>query len=569
MPDAQMYFPVQGCLRKFIYGFLKTGKFNPYELKYFLGSPYFWQELQYVLGGYCAALGLAYYLRGRGVSRPASYGAGLLLGFCGYWFSLFSAGHAGWFHWMLYGVFVFGLADRAVRKNKTKNWVLLGACLAWASPFQPDLFLLFSILSAAYFAWCCFRERKLPDWKGCLIAAAALFVIGTPSFINALFVDLALRDAQIEESKDSALSGGGQQDDSEARWIFVTNWSLPPSESLEFFIPRINGDTSCRMVLALGGRQKTGVRPYTGALGRPINAKRGNYRQHSLYVGWITCLLAVFAVGLAFARRRGASGHSPGKSGPSDVWFFSCAAVICWLLSLGRYCEPVYRVVFALPFGDYLRAPVKWHHLTELCLCALAGYGLDGLRRLLSAHRNIGGGIAVAVVAAIAVVGAVDLARIDKLYCAAIDLRAVKARNPAAEAILRQGKGKVADLVDGGNGLTSWSFSARDLEMTGDPGEQGVRFVWMPLSGLGDKEFSGWLKSRNARLLGTYLITATGIKEANGNKANAALFLFPDVAPQPDGGQTVPPFTILTLLGVVSVFGSAAALACAIKKGCG
>ncbi len=561
-----MYFPVHGYLRNFIYGFIKTGKFNPYELKYFLGSPYLWQELQYVLGGYCSALGLAYYLRGRGVSRAASYGAGLLLGFCGYWFSLFSAGHGGWFHWMLYGVFVFGLADRAVRKNKTKNWVLLGACLAWASSFQTDLFLLFSILSGSYFVWCCFRERKWPDWKGCLIAAATLFVIGTPSFISAICVDLAARDAQIENSKGHALPDGKQKDDSEARWIFVTNWSLPPEETLEFIVPRINGDTSCRMVLALGERQKTGVKPYTGALGRHINAKQGNYRQHSLYVGWITCLLALAAVVSAFARRRNSSVGPDSKARQSDIVFFLCAAAICWLLSLGRYCEPVYRVVFALPFGDYLRAPVKWHHLTELCLCALAGYGLDGLRRMLAARKNIGGSIAVAVVAAVAVVGAVDLARIDKLYCAAVDLRIVKSPNPAADEIMRQGKGKMADLVEGGNGFSSWSFAARDIEMVGDPSEQGVRFVWTPLAGLRNNDFSSWLKRRDARILGTYAITAAGIKETKDSKANVALFVFPDAAPESNDARPVPPFSVLTLLGIVSVCGSAAALAFAIKK---
>ena len=92
---------------------------------------------------------MAYYLRGRGLSRLASYGGGIFLGFCGYWFSLFSAGHAGWFYWQYSGVFAFGLADRAVRKGKMKNWVLLGASVAWASFYQPDLWLLFTLFTAA------------------------------------------------------------------------------------------------------------------------------------------------------------------------------------------------------------------------------------------------------------------------------------------------------------------------------------------------------------------------------------------------------------------------------------
>ena len=147
------------------------------------------------------------------------------------------------------------------------------------------------------------RERKFPCWKGVAVAAVVFAVIGAPSFVGA-YGDKAGRDRQIEESKGTALTGGEKDDDREARWIFVTNWSLPPLETFEFFIPRLNGDTSCPSVLGLGQSQRTGVRPYSGALGRPIGAKKGNYRQHSLYVGWVTCLLAVAGVFFPIRRRR-------------------------------------------------------------------------------------------------------------------------------------------------------------------------------------------------------------------------------------------------------------------------
>ena len=93
------------------------------------------------------------------------------------------------------------------------------------------------------------------------------------------------------------------------------------------------------------------MKPYTGALGRPYGAKEGNYRQHSLYVGWVTCLLALVGAVAAFRRREG------------DALFFLAAAVLAFGLSLGRYFEPLYRCVFALPVGDLVRCPVKWIHL--------------------------------------------------------------------------------------------------------------------------------------------------------------------------------------------------------------
>jgi len=164
MPDCPTTHPASyaDVWVKYVNGVLASGKVLPTDLLWsgLLFSPYFCQELQYVSGVFFAALGLAYYLRGRGLSHVASYGAGLLLAFCGYWFTLFSAGHGGWFIWMTYGVFAFGLADRAVRLNRLRHWLLLGLIVSWAGFQQQDLWLLFTLFTTAYFIWCCVRERK-------------------------------------------------------------------------------------------------------------------------------------------------------------------------------------------------------------------------------------------------------------------------------------------------------------------------------------------------------------------------------------------------------------------------
>ena len=433
MPDCPfMYGP--GYAAGVFRGMFESGKAVPADVYRFLGLPYFWQELQYALALYCAALGMAYYCRGRGLSRLASYGAGLLLAFSGYWCSLFSAGHLGWFQWMTYGVFAFGLADRAVRKGKLRHWLCLGAVVAWASCYQTDLWLLFTLLTGAYFIWCCVRERRFP-WKGAVLSAAVFFLVGAPHIRSAFVNDLASRDKQIEEGQTVSEKDKASGDAREQRWIFVTNWSLPPAESAEFFIPRLNGDTSCPMTLSLGARYGTGVKQYTGALGRPKEAPAGNYRQHSLYVGFITCLLAVIGIVLFCASLKGGKdsaspfgGNFRRSPSPSDFVFFAVAAILCWLCSMGRYCEPVYRVIFSLPFGDYLRAPVKWHHLTEFSICVLAGYGIEGL---LGRLRRLGqlGRCAPWIVGLIVLIGAIDLARVDHLYCAPVDLREAKRQN--------------------------------------------------------------------------------------------------------------------------------------------
>lgn len=391
----------------------ENGKFLPNDLYRLIGSPYFWQEFNYAIGPYFAALAMVYFLRGRKLGRLASYGSALLLAFSGYWFTLFSAGHGSWFIWMIYGLFPFGLIDRALEKGKLRHWLLLGATLGWASYWQVDLWLLFSAFEASYFVFRLIEHKKFPV-KGMLIALLALVVVGSSGFYNAIFKDLQSRNAQI--SQGETLANVNEKSDDVKRWIFVTNWSLPPAEALEFIVPRINGDTSCIMTLLSGSYYNTGVKPYTGGLGRPYGAKEGNYRQHSLYVGLVTCLLALAGIIFGFAKR------------DKTVIFFFISGFIFTLLSFGRYFEILYRCVYHLPFGDYLRAPVKWHHLTEFSICVLAAFGIDFIHKGLKRETGLLKYTTV-ILSAIVVMGVFDLVRRDKVYCAPIYVGEARRQN--------------------------------------------------------------------------------------------------------------------------------------------
>lgn len=404
-PDDAVTFPLsQGDVwQRWWNGFLTTGELLPTDVLWsgLLGSPHFCRELKYVSAIYLAAFALAWFLKGRGLPDLAAYGAGLFLGFSGYWLTLFSAGHAGWFVWMSYGIFSFGLIDRAVTRGDLRYWLLLGLVVAWAGFRQPDLWLLFSVLTFLYLVFRLVDARGFP-WKRLLFSALVFTLVSLPHFLS--LVDVVKgRENQISRGETvSSTNKIDSFDSAAARWEFVTNWSLPTVETLEFVWSRLNGDTSCPLTLSINAGK--GVKPYTGALGRPMDAKSGNYRQHSLYLGLVTVIFAV--LGLLGWKE-------------SDVRFFAIAALICYLFSLGRYFEPAYRLVFALPAGDLIRCPVKWHHLTEFCVAVLAGYGIA--KALTYAARwKFGKWIVCAVVLA----GGFDLAVEAHRFCAPVDYSA-------------------------------------------------------------------------------------------------------------------------------------------------
>ena len=415
MPDCPTSFSVDYA-GDFCRNWLLNGKFVPGDMIAFIGDPYFWVELKYVLALFFAAFALSYFLIGRGLSRFAAYSAGLFLAFSGYWCTLFSAGHLGWFQWMTYGVFAFGLIDRMLEKGKLRHSMMLGAVVAWGSFYQADLWLIFTLFTSFYFIFRSIMVR--PGWKAwslrSLVALVVFVVIGLPSFRSALYSDLAGRDKQIEEGQTLTEDPLNPE---EKRWRFVTNWSMPLEDTAEFFFAGVHGDTSCPMTLAIAKSRGMDVKAYKGRLGRPLmsngkEAPSGNYRQHSLYVGWVTGIFALMGVISMFFK-----GDSDEKKF-FDKWvtitFFLIAAIVFWVFSMGRYVEGVYRCVFALPFGDYLRAPVKWHHLTEFCIVVLAAFGLGFAWSLVSRY----GVYARTALIAIVVYGACDLAGEAKKYCA-------------------------------------------------------------------------------------------------------------------------------------------------------
>jgi hypothetical protein len=249
---------------------------------------------------------------------------------------------------------------------------------------------------------------------GVVLTAVILFASGWPQLYNASFVHTANRDKQIQESiaptaKESPMSDKNKAAEKEKRYVFCTNWSLPPDEVLEFLIPNVKGASSDVRV--------TPKNRYHGRIGMQVSpGKWAPYRQHSMYMGFLTICFAILGVIAAFSRKKTENESSViTNNNRSEILFWSISAVILLLLAFGAF-TPFYRLAYSLPMGDYIRCPIKFVHLIEWCVAVLAGFGISYV--LSSDIGRKSPKIVAATVGVFLAINVLNLASEDAKYCA-------------------------------------------------------------------------------------------------------------------------------------------------------
>ena len=418
-----------------------------------------------------------------------------------------------------------------------------------------------------------------------------------------MFFDLASRDRQIAGSgkasaAETASSSKERTKEEDAkRWDFCTSWSLPPDEITEFFFDASKGDSSDPRV--------SPVNRYKGRIGQRVTIPESQrvrdpstgrilsggdvvympYRQHSLYFGFITCLFALVGVFSPLLRRIGGragraplpeddaqrtqcgwdqrcAGRAPLPGDDAvnrDVWFWTAMSVLFLLCALGGF-TPFYRLVYALPAGDYLRCPVKFVHILELCAAALAGFGIQAL---LDVAKNKGWAKAAAyVLIALALVNVIDLVRVDRRYLAVEDVSFFRAPNAAADVILKHGGGKtffaiepheVRDMIVG-------SFGVHLVPSAESAEAPDTRFVLATQRGLASSPaLTEKLRSGKLKMVGTVAWKkGKGVYMSPQNSAAAALFRVDGVEPPkpeqpPDPNRMDQFFTWLSIFATLAV----------------
>lgn len=319
----------------------------------------------YLIGG---TLFMLAFLRNLGLSWQASCLGGLI----GFWLSsnltLIYAGHTSKFAILFLSAAFLWLVSwlPLVSRNKHRlsGIFLAGGIMGLTVTEQADVGLFFCLLLGPYalftfFSKCNLRGRQF---------LTALFLFLLPAFL--LVVRPALENYRQNVKNVAALS----EDDPAAAWHFVTQWSWPPEESIDFIAP---GYTGWRSLDPAG--------PYWGRMGQSaewLATGQGfqNFKLENMYLGVIplVCVFVAVIYGVSTLRRltKKTNGQSVLSEKQLEIWFWCGAALVALLLSFGKYF-PLYQLFYKLPFLGSIRNPNKFLQIFQLAIAVLAAYGLD------------------------------------------------------------------------------------------------------------------------------------------------------------------------------------------------
>ncbi len=314
-----------------------------------------------------ASLFLMAFLRRRGLGWGTSWAGALAAFWVGSNFTLTYAGHIGKFGILLFAALGLWLTEIAASEERIRAgaWSLLAGG-AWGAMFleQADVALFFAASLGAYAPWRIYRLHGL--------SRAAWLRRFAPMLASAGLIALHPLWTGYEASVQGvAVEEGGQ----EAKWQFVTQWSWPPEETIDFVAPGF-----------MGWRTGEPAGPYWGRMGRSAEwetRQEGflNFKLENQYIGVIPLLLAAWAVAVASKTSRTAGVarddvRDGGRDWNVDTRFWAVIALATFLLALGKF-TPLYRIVMHLPAFSSVRAPVKWLQPFQIAIGILAACGLD------------------------------------------------------------------------------------------------------------------------------------------------------------------------------------------------
>lgn len=332
--------------------------FRPMYVLLYLLPVEVYQNWAHGLALAAASFWLVVYLRRRGCSWAACVLGGLTAFWTGNNLTLTYAGHTNKFATMAFAAAAIALLDRAATDRRWGWGALAGMAVGFMFFEQADVALFSAVFIAAFGLY---RAVQAADgWKPWPMVRLLL----PAAVIGGVMVLGAVGPYQKVATEGITV----MQQDPQVQYDFLTQWSWPPEESLDFIAPGFTGWRS---------GEESG--PYWGRMGRSAGwetTRQGfmNFKLENHYMGALPVLLALFAFGGAGAhwlrKKRDA------RTADTLFWGLVCAGAL--VLAFGKF-TPIYRLVAMLPGFSGMRNPNKFLHIFQMALGIVAAFGWDGL----------------------------------------------------------------------------------------------------------------------------------------------------------------------------------------------
>ena len=375
------------------------------------------------MGLFFASLALGGFLRTRGFSWWSCLLGAVAAFWLGTNLTLTYAGHIPKFAVLMFmGISLFCLGKAS--GHRPVAWGLLaGVAMGFMLIEQQDVGLFCAMFVGAYAAFIHIRRAgwgKVRKWLPVLAGTAGVALLTAAPTLLSSYVANVQGAANV------------QDEDPQAKWEFVTQWSQPPGESVDFIAPGY-----------MGWRSGEPDGPYWGVCGQSAGWDRThqgfmNFRLESVYVGAIPIVFALFAVVAAIlcprsqksevrSQKSEGGGQKPlvigqeslvigrksevgaqksevggqtldlGDSDASastlhpppstilsdhraEILFWGIAALVALLLAFGKFL-PLYKLFYQLPVVNAIRCPNKFLQPFQVMLGILAAYGFDIMTR--------------------------------------------------------------------------------------------------------------------------------------------------------------------------------------------
>ena len=253
-----------------------------------------------------------------------------------------------------------------IGKSYTKKewWIktfLAGICIGLGVVEGADVGAIFSVYIAVFIFF--FQIISQPTTERKLgIGILQPLAVAAVAVVMAWQVIVFQNRIQIQDVKSS-----GQTESSEAKWLWATDWSLPPVETLRVIIPGLFGYRMDPEPPTPEGGVYWGR---VGPRGMPRHSGSGEY-------AGVTVVL--FAVWASVRSKRGNGVYNDLER--RLILFWSVVAIVSVLFAFGRFVPVFYRLFHSLPYFNASRIPLKFLHPFHMAVLVLFGYGLLGLSR--------------------------------------------------------------------------------------------------------------------------------------------------------------------------------------------